>query len=1125
MTSRHALLGSTLALIVASGAAPLAAQTTTGALSGHVVDAAGRPVVGARVSFESRALFQTRIFITDAKGDYRAQLLPVGTYTLRVSAPDMVGKTAENVRVGVGANLTFDFKLVRIKEQGALVEVVDDFSKVSKTDDKVSFNYSTEELLRLPTSRSFDGALAIAPGVTDYGIRGANHASYNQTLYRINGMDVKDDSGEASTIYQPLPDSIEDIQVVLSALNARNGRSQGGQVNIVTKSGSNTFEASVRTTLDRPSWSTNLPHGPEAGSDASAYEANATESFSRFTDITASGPIIKDRLWFYFGTRLQPSAAGTTRLGWTGYLESDPTVPMSSVVKFPLTTYGNFPDVDSVLTTPGNYPLLNGNPTRNFDLVGDSDYGKIVPHNTQFEKYEGKLTGMLSTNHTLSFTYLFQRTTLENQSGERSNGQYTINQAFMGPQVDKTQAWTLGWDGQLSDKWFIEARYYQAKVRQRDVTGSTQYPIFVQSYLSTGDRNVQVVDPSENYMDNGSGTWFGPFYSMRSSSSITPDERGNRNFTVNVKTYQEAAGSHELDFGGESFRTIHQFGRDRSGERGVVVGGFVYDPVSKQPLYPTFYTADGWNGTESILNEDDYYDLYLHQTMPMWGPGAHMESYYVKDGEARNETQSVWANDTWQISDRFNVMMGLRYNHFILTDTDGRDLCNNAIFEPRFQMKWNPDGKGEKVLSFSAAKLASAYSDEMAANFRSSSWSVRTISGWSGLHDAAGNLLQPSIDSSNSATDNVMGTVSTGVPGALPVTYNGSNMAGVRWVSYYDLINPANYGSPIAIVDTRQTFRTEGLQVPYTLELALGFTRTWDTGMVRVNLVRRDYRKEWISNLRTGFYDPSDPTKYLTLVQDPSGTGPDHPPEWQQTRVFTNSNLKKIFQDVELSWSERITPRLEFAGNYTWSQTTGRYTWDYYSYRDDKLANGLNDSQFAPEGLLSKTQTAHVWLVYTQPVGKGNVSLSLMTNYYTAGLSTLGGQIALNVPDVPGTINGYRTVLDTNSASSSLYYGGLGAYKNGSDSCTSDAKIQATAPLGKKVSFLLEVTITNVFNRIQDTGFYDWRTYQDFYRPNGADSPIPGRPLAQFNLPWGYAGNHTYYNEGRSYGCSIGLKF
>ena len=326
MIIRNAVTCSVVAMLLVSGTG-LMAQSTTGSLSGRVMGLDGKPIAGARISFESPALFQPRVLKSDATGQFRAQLLPVGNYSIRVSADAWIGKTAENVRIGVGTNKQMDFSLKAIKDQGATVEVVSNSVAEAKTDDKVSTNFSAEELIKLPTDRSWDGAAQLSPGITGGGgyalnIRGGSTSGqghlgggYAQVNYTVDGIDVKDDSGSGrTTLYDPLPDSIEDIQIIQSQLSARFGRTSGGAVNIATKTGSNTFEGTVREFIHRASWTTNLPHGP-VGGDISQSELNAIEGYSRYADITCSGPIIKDRLWFFLGTRLQPNAAGSTRLG------------------------------------------------------------------------------------------------------------------------------------------------------------------------------------------------------------------------------------------------------------------------------------------------------------------------------------------------------------------------------------------------------------------------------------------------------------------------------------------------------------------------------------------------------------------------------------------------------------------------------------------------------------------------------------------------------------------------------------------------------------------------------------------------------------------------------------------
>ena len=105
------------------------------------------------------------------------------------------------------------------------------------------------------------------------------------------------------------------MQVVQSQLNARYGRTNGGAINIVTKSGSNTWEGTIRANR-LPAL---LDHQPAQGlhrRPRPVGNQRQPSRYSQYTDITFSGPIIKDRLWFFLGTRLEPTVAGSARIGW-----------------------------------------------------------------------------------------------------------------------------------------------------------------------------------------------------------------------------------------------------------------------------------------------------------------------------------------------------------------------------------------------------------------------------------------------------------------------------------------------------------------------------------------------------------------------------------------------------------------------------------------------------------------------------------------------------------------------------------------------------------------------------------------------------------------------------------------
>ena len=144
------------------------------------------------------------------------------------------------------------------------------------------------------------------------------------------------------------------MQVLTSGVSAEYGRFSGGVVNVITKSGSNMFAGSYRTTFTRPSWSKETPferaNSIERGkpTPANPYLNNKLSHFSEFT---GGGPLAKDRVWFFAAGRFENSS-----------------------------TFGTMP------ATAVPYTKTN-----------DS------------KRYEGKLTGSLRQGHTLQGSFIDNR--------------------------------------------------------------------------------------------------------------------------------------------------------------------------------------------------------------------------------------------------------------------------------------------------------------------------------------------------------------------------------------------------------------------------------------------------------------------------------------------------------------------------------------------------------------------------------------------------------------------------------------------------------------------------------------------------------------------------------------------
>jgi hypothetical protein len=468
--------------------------------------------------------------------------------------------------------------------------------------------------------------------------------------------------------------------------------------------------------------------------------------------------------------------------------------------------------------------------------------------------------------------------------------------------------------------------------------------------------------------------------------------------------------------------------------------------------------------------------------------------------------------------------------------------------EPRVQLKFNPDGKNKEVYSFSIAKLASAYSDQIANLFRGDEWDMRTIQFWSG---AGLGVAQPGFDTAAGQNDTPTGNYNG-------YSYTGANMHGVRFVNYDAIIDPANYGATGAIFNNRANNLTHDFKAPYTYEYNLGYQRNYETGFFKLNLVDRIYKDNWVA----GWRDYG--TQFMVKQNSPKAGDPFH--AYTGTVNFSNSTNDSTYLSLELNFQKQLTTRLNMGGSYTWAQMTGTNDSDYYMWRtlQASLLTPQQRANAVGQGYLAKTNTAHLWLTYVHPVGKGNVSFSLKADSWENGstASVVGySDYAADVHTASGfntqtaAITSHYNTLDPTAAVNIIdsrggiwggvgrpafatYYGKMGDYKNGVDYYQAGFKIQAEIPIGLgKTRLISYFTINNLLNHGILTNVYGVLN-NDGYNAgaenfNGGNASGPaGRLTASFKRPYGQAGSDTgnYGNGGdggaRSVGeFSIGLKF
>jgi outer membrane receptor protein involved in Fe transport len=242
------------ALLFLLGCAPAFAQQTSGSITGRVLDQQGAAVPGATVTAKSAATGFSRTEVSDASGLYRLNALPVGIYEVTASLSGFTTITKRDVDVNVGQVQAIDFSL-RIAAVAETINVTGASPLIETTNSSVGGIVDPKRIESLPLNgRQFANLAATVPGVglafhtdptksTQYSpqINGGNGRNVN---YQIDGGDNNDDTVGGLLQMFPL-EAIQEFNFLTQRFKAEYGRSNGGVLSVVTKSGTNTPSGSL----------------------------------------------------------------------------------------------------------------------------------------------------------------------------------------------------------------------------------------------------------------------------------------------------------------------------------------------------------------------------------------------------------------------------------------------------------------------------------------------------------------------------------------------------------------------------------------------------------------------------------------------------------------------------------------------------------------------------------------------------------------------------------------------------------------------------------------------------------------------------------------------------------------
>lgn len=299
-----------IALLLTAGL--LQAQTSnTGQVAGNVLDPTGAVVAGAKVTLTSDAGVKREI-TSDATGRYVFPLLPPGVYNVEVVAPNFASAKLTNVIVRITETTPVNVPLKVVAAQQETVEVTAQASLVnseSATNGRV-IEQQTMRQLPLPT-RNFQQLLALTPGAVGP-ITNSSELGRGDSIISVNGNRTTSnavvingvDAGSIGTnstpnLAVPTTDSLQEFIVQTSLYDSSQGRSSGGIVAAVTKSGTNQYHGNMYEFLRNDALNANSYFLKRANIERPEYKRNQFGG-------TFGGPIKKDRAWFflsYQGTR------------------------------------------------------------------------------------------------------------------------------------------------------------------------------------------------------------------------------------------------------------------------------------------------------------------------------------------------------------------------------------------------------------------------------------------------------------------------------------------------------------------------------------------------------------------------------------------------------------------------------------------------------------------------------------------------------------------------------------------------------------------------------------------------------------------------------------------------------
>jgi hypothetical protein len=457
-----------------------AGAQTSATLTGRIVDTSGALVPGATITARHLERAIERVTVSGADGRFVIAGLPVGRYDVRAELAGFKPVVRQGVPLAVGDAASIEFTL----EAGAVAEtvsVVGEASRINTRTGELSYLVDERTIEQLPLNgRNYTDLAYLQPGVTPYPYRDGGSVVAHGLGMSVNGQDPRANvylldgtllndmtNGPAGSAASTAlgTETVQEFRVETNAYGAEFGRMSGGQVNVITKAGSNELNGSAYEF-----------HRNDAMDAKNYFDTAGKPSFTRNQfGVTAGGPVRRDRLFYFVGYEGLRENLGRTITS---------SVPDEQARRGLLPDPANPGSLLNVGVNPAVLPYLNEYPLPNGANLGDG----TALHSFQFDQKidQNFLQGRIDYN--LSPTsQLFARYTVDDADQRLPLDYPQFPRAFLSRNQFLTAELKQTYGPRLLGTWRLG--YSRTRVGQ-DVEANTPLPAFVPGREFIGNIDV-----------------------------------------------------------------------------------------------------------------------------------------------------------------------------------------------------------------------------------------------------------------------------------------------------------------------------------------------------------------------------------------------------------------------------------------------------------------------------------------------------------------------------------------------------------------------------------------------------------------------------------------------------------